>query len=180
MFTSKATKFVGDSSQSLKKNYNKDSTQEFVVAKLASRFLYILCSTGSIAANNSLKLSNDALVLMSDLLDDYTVVEGRKRSKVSQTGNFLIFEVFDSVVLLCQRAYRFLPKEEDQFRILGKESMRSSHLISIETCKKISNFVKPVVQNALTTEIESGNEISEKKKHNNENSNALNLYVPFS
>ena len=63
VFTSKATKFVGDSSQPFKNNYNKNSKQEFAVAKLASRFLSILCSTGSIAANNSLKLSN-ALVLM--------------------------------------------------------------------------------------------------------------------
>ena len=102
-----------------KNNYNKIQNKNLLLQSLQAG-LSILCSTGSIAANNSLKLSNDALVLMSDLLDDYTVVEGRKRSKVSQTGNFLIFEVFDSVVLLCQRAYRFLPKEEDQFRILVK------------------------------------------------------------
>ena len=86
-----------------KNNYNKNSKQEFAVAKLASRFLSILCSTGSIAANNSLKLSNDALVLMSDLLDDYTVVEGRKRFKSESNSEFLNFEVFDSVVFrLCQ------------------------------------------------------------------------------
>ena len=128
VFTSKATKFVGDSSQPLLRIIIiKIQNKNLLLQSLQAGFCLSSCSTG-IAANNSLKLSNDALVLMSDLLDDYTVVEGRKRSKVSQTGNFLIFEVFDSVVLLCQRAYRFLPKEEDQFRILGKESMRSSPL----------------------------------------------------
>ena len=62
--------------------------------------------------------------------------------------------------MLCQRAYRFLPKE-DQFRILGK-ICRSRLISTIETCKKISGM-SSVVQNMLKTAIESEDEISEKK-----------------
>lgn len=120
---------------------NKSNGNNYIIVQLTSKFLYKLCSSGSIASHNSVKLSHDALDLIRYLLkeDDSTIN--------FTENNYSVFEVLDALIFLCQRAYRYLPKEIDQFsnnNLLNKApSVASSHLITLDICKNISSLVKP-------------------------------------
>ena len=98
-----------------------------------------MCSSGSIASHNSVKLSHDALDLTYLLKDDDSTINFTE-------NNYSVFEVLDALIFLCQRAYRYLPKEIDQFsnnNLLKAPSVASSHLITLDICKNISSLVKP-------------------------------------